>query len=134
MLTLLSMIEGVQLDRGYIADEDTAIYNPGLTLLTESEKERLTEAVIQSRKAGLQSNTWTENNQVAYEFLKTQLDPLHMTELKGYLSIVPVYGAILYVVVLAVQQLARDLFPAAYLIAAAAIFLPVVALIVLGPQ
>jgi hypothetical protein len=128
------MIEGVQLDRGYIADEDTAIYNPGLTLLTESEKERLTEAVIQSRKAGLQSNTWTENNQVAYEFLKTQLDPLHMTELKGYLSIVPVYGAILYVVVLAVQQLARDLFPAAYLIAAAAIFLPVVALIVLGPQ
>lgn len=134
MLTLFSMIEGVQLDRGYIADEDTAIYNPGLTLLTESEKERLTEAVIQSRKAGLQSNTWTENNQVAYEFLKTQLDPLHMTELKGYLSIVPVYGAILYVVVLAVQQLARDLFPAAYLIAAAAIFLPVVALIVLGPQ
>lgn len=134
MLTLLSMIEGVQLDRGYIADEDTAIYNPGLTLLTESEKERLTEAVIQSRKAGLQSNTWTENNQVAYEFLKTQLDPLHMTELRGYLSIVPVYGAILYVVVLAVQQLARDLFPAAYLIAAAAIFLPVVALIVLGPQ
>jgi hypothetical protein len=126
--------QGVQLDRGYIADEDTAIYNPGLTLLTESEKERLTEAVIQSRKAGLQSNTWTENNQVAYEFLKTQLDPLHMTELRGYLSIVPVYGAILYVVVLAVQQLARDLFPAAYLIAAAAIFLPVVALIVLGPQ
>jgi hypothetical protein len=57
-----------------------------------------------------------------------------MTELRGYLSIVPVYGAILYVVVLAVQQLARDLFPAAYLIAAAAIFLPVVALIVLGPQ
>lgn len=134
MLTLFSMTEGVQLDRGYIADEDTAIYNPGLTLLTESEKERLTEAVIQSRKAGLQSNTWTENNQVAYEFLKTQLDPLHMTELKGYLSIVPVYGAILYVVVLAVQQLARDLFPAAYLIAAAAMFLPVVALIVLGPQ
>jgi hypothetical protein len=37
MLTLFSMIEGVQLDRGYIADEDTAIYNPGLTLLTESD-------------------------------------------------------------------------------------------------
>ena len=122
------------MDRGYIADEDTAIYNPGLTLLTESEKERLTEAVIQSRKAGIQSNTWTENNQVAYEFLKTQLDPLHMTELRGYLRVVPIYGAILYLVVLAVQQLARDLFPAAYLIAAAAIFLPVVALIALGPQ
>ena len=122
------------MERGYIADEDTAIYNPGLTLLTESEKERLTEAVIKSRKAGIQSNTWTENNQVAYEFLKTQLDPLHMTELKGYLRVVPVYGAIIYLVVLAVQQLARDLFPAAYLIGAAAIFLPVAALIALGPQ
>lgn len=126
--------KGVQLDRGYIADEDTAIYNPGLTLLTESEKERLTEAVINARKAGLQQGTWTENNEVAYDFLKTQLDPLHMTELRGYLSIIPIYGAILYLVVLAVQQFARDLFPAAYLIAAAAIFVPIAALVALGPQ
>jgi hypothetical protein len=105
-----------------------------LTLLTESEKERLTEVIIDSRKAGLKDNTWTENNQVAYDFLKTQLDPLHMTELRGYLKIVPIYGAILYLVVLAVQQLARDAFPAAYLIAAAAIFVPVAALVALGPQ
>jgi len=102
--------------------------------LTESEKERLTEAVIQARKAGLKSNTWTENNQVAYDFLKTQLDPLHMTELRGYLSIIPIYGALVYIAVLAVQQLARDLFPAAYLIGAAALFVPIAALVALGPQ
>lgn len=133
-LTKHHFSEGVQLDRGYIADEDTAIYNPGLTLLTESEKERLTEAVILARKTGLQQNTWTENNEVAYDFLKTQLDPLHMTELKGYLSIVPIYAGVLYLGVLAVQQLARELFPAAYLIAAAAIFAPIAVLVALGPQ
>jgi hypothetical protein len=55
--------EGVQLNRGYIADEDTAIYNPGLSLLTESEKERLVEAVISSRKAGLAAESWTNDNQ-----------------------------------------------------------------------
>jgi hypothetical protein len=72
-------LEGIQLDRGYIADEDTAIYNPGLSLLTESEKERLIEAVIESRKAGLSKESWTENNQLAYEFLKEKLDPLHVS-------------------------------------------------------
>lgn len=122
------------MDRGYIADEDTAVYNPGLTLLTESEKERLTEAVINARKAGIKQNAWTENNEAAYDYLKSQLDPLHMTELKGYLSIVPIYGAVLYLAVLAVQQLARGIFPAAYLIAAAAIFVPVAVLVALGPQ
>ena len=122
------------MDRGYIADEDTAIYNPGLSLLTESEKERLVEAVIESRKAGLSKESWTENNQAAYEFLKERLDPLHMVELKGYLGIIPIYGAILYLAVLAVQQLARELFPTAYIVAAAAIFAPIVLLSVLGPQ
>jgi hypothetical protein len=122
------------LDRGYIADEDTAIYNPGLSLLTESEKERLVEAVIESRKAGLSKESWTENNQVAYEFLKERLDPLHMVELRGYLGVVPIYGAILYLAVLAVQQLARELFSTAYIVAVAAIFAPIVLLVVLGPQ
>jgi hypothetical protein len=122
------------LDRGYIADEDTAIYNPGLSLLTESEKERLVEAVIESRKAGLSKESWTENNQVAYEFLKERLDPLHIVELRGYLGVVPIYGAILYLAVLAVQQLARELFPTAYIVAVAAIFAPIILLVVLGPQ
>jgi hypothetical protein len=72
------MIEGVQLDRGYISDEDTAIYNPGLTLLTESEKERLVEAITDARTSGQTLNTWNEDNQLAYEFLTEKLDPLHM--------------------------------------------------------
>jgi hypothetical protein len=122
------------LDRGYIADEDTAIYNPGLSLLTESEKERLVEAVIDSRKAGLSKNSWTENNQSAYEFLKEKLDPLHTVELKGYLGVIPLFGAVLYLAVLAVQQLARELFPTAYIAAAAAIFAPIALLVALGPQ
>lgn len=126
--------QGVQLERGYIADEDTTIYNPGLTLLTDSEKSRLTAAVIQSRQNGLASGNWNEDNQLAFEFLREKLDPLHMYELSGYLSIVPFYGAVVYLAVLAVQQLARDLFPVAYLIGVAAIFGPVVALVLLGPQ
>ena len=133
--TLISIHkEGVQLDRGYISDEDTAIYNPGLTLLTESEKERLVEAVIESRKSGQITNTWDENNQVAFEFLKEKLDPLHMRELKGYLGILPIYAGVLYLGVLAVQQTARELFAPVYIGAASLIFLPIVVLVALGPQ
>jgi hypothetical protein len=121
------------LNRGYVADEDTAIYNPGLTLLTESEKERIVEAVINARQTGNEANTWTSDNQVAYEFLKDKLDPLHMVELKGYLGILPFYGAIVYLGVLAVQQLARDLFQPAYLVGAALVFAPALALIAFGP-
>lgn len=66
------------LERGYVADEDTSIYNPGLTLLTESEKERLVEAIVNSRQGGLKQGQWNENNQFAYEFLKEKLDPFHM--------------------------------------------------------
>ena len=127
------LIEGVQLERGYIADEDTSVYNPGLTLLTESEKDQLVNAVIKTRKEGLAKGQWSENNEFAYEFLRGNLDPLHMTELRGYLGIVPFYAAILYAAVLAVQQFARGLFPAAYLIGVAAFALPIVAFIVAGP-
>jgi hypothetical protein len=125
--------EGVQLERGYIADEDTSVYNPGLTLLTESEKQRLIDAVIQARKDGLAKNQWSENNEFGYEFLRGNLDPLHMTELRGYLGFVPFYAAIVYAAVLGVQQFARGVFPAAYLIGVAAIALPIGALIVAGP-
>ena len=121
------------MERGYVADEDTSIYNPGLTLLTESEKERLVEAVIQARKDGLSKGQWSENNEFGYEFLKTNLDPLHMVELSGYLGFVPVYGAILYLVVLGIQQFARGLFVPAYLVGAAAFFLPILALVAAGP-
>lgn len=125
----MCFLEGVELERGYVSDEDTSIYNPGLTLLTESEKERLVEAILDNRKVGLQQNQWSENNQFAFEFLKEKLDPYHITELRGFLSIVPIYGAFLYLVALAVQQFARDLFPIAYVVAALAFFGPIVAIL-----
>jgi len=114
--------KGVELNRGFVADEDTAIYNPGLTLLTESEKERLVEGVIDCKKAGVKANQWSEENEYAYTFLRTKLDPLHMVELQGLLGIVPYYGAAIYVVVLAVQQFFRDAFQVAYLVGVAAFF------------
>ena len=121
--------KGVTLDRGYIADEDTSIYNPGLTLLTEGEKQRLVISLIQSRQAGIATNQWNDKNQGAYSFLKFQLDPLHMTELRGYLQVAPVLVGIFYLGVLAVQQLARNLFPIAYLGAVLLLLAPAVVLV-----
>jgi hypothetical protein len=126
--------EGIALERGYIADEDTTIYNPGLTLLTGSEKERLVEAIVDSRKVGMSQNQWNEKNALAFDFLRGSLDPLHTYELSGFLGLVPIYGAILYMGVFAVQQFARDQFPTAYLIGVAAFALPIVALVAAGPQ
>jgi hypothetical protein len=120
------------LERGFISDEDTTIYNPGLTLLTESEKERLVEAMITSRKDGLSKEQWSENNESGFQSLRDKLDPLHMTELSGFLAILPFYGAIVYLAVLAVQQFARDLFPVAYGIGVLAFFGPALALIFAG--
>jgi hypothetical protein len=130
--TLILITEGVQLDRGYVADEDTSIYNPGLTLLTESEKERLVEAVIDARKVGLSTGQWSENNEFAFDFLREKLDPFHLVELSGYLKIVPFYAGVLYLGVLAVQQVSRSSFQIAYLVGVAAFFLPIFALIAAG--
>jgi hypothetical protein len=125
--------KGVQLERGYVADEDTTIYNPGLSLLTETEKNQIVEAVIQNRKENLSRNTWSEGNELAYENLKMRLDPLHMVELRGYLGIVPIYGAAVYLAVLGVQQTKREWFSVAYIVGAIAVFLPALGLILAGP-
>ena len=124
---------GVSLQRGEIADEDTSIYNPGLTLLTESEKERLVEAIVQNKEKALATKTWNDNNQYAFEYLKTNLDPLHVYELRPYLSIFPIYAAGVYVLTLLVQQVARSLFEAAYIFGALAVFVPAILLILSGP-
>lgn len=125
--------KGVQLERGYVADEDTSIYNPGLTLMTESEKLNLVEAVIQSRRDCINTD-WSDDTQLAYDFLREKLDPLHMVELRGYLGIFPFYAAAVYATVLAVQQLVRGLFPAAYFVGVFAIVAPALALVALGPR
>jgi len=124
---------GVQLERGYIADEDTTIYNPGLTLLTESEKDRLVEALVKNRKAGLVKKTWSNENQLGFTELKSKLDPLFMWELRGYLKILPFYGAAVYLATFFVQQNLRQVFPVAYIVGAIAVFAPIVGLIAAGP-
>lgn len=123
---------GVKLDRGYVADEDTAIYNPGLSLLTESEKSSLVTAIIQNKKGNIAAKTWSEDNEYAYDFLKTKLDPLHMVELAPFLKALPFLGGALYLVALAVQQLARELFEVAYVVSALVIFIPIIGLIAAG--
>lgn len=124
---------GVQLERGYIADEDTTIYNPGLTLLTESEKDRLVEALVKNRKAGLEKNAWSNDNELGFTELKSKLDPLFMWELRGYLKILPFYGAAVYLATFFVQQNLRQVFPVAYIVGAIAVFAPIAGLIAAGP-
>lgn len=124
--------KGVELDRGFVADEDTSIYNPGLALLTESEKERLVEACQKARQVGLAKNQWSEDNEQGYEFLRGKLDPFHVAQLRGYLSVVPFVAGILYLAVLAVQQLARGIFPIAYFVGAALFFAPAIFLVLFG--
>ena len=91
------------------------------------------EGVIDTRKAGLKSNQWNENNEYAFAFLRQKLDPLHTVELRGYLGIVPFYGAAIYLAVLAVQQFFRDGFQVAYLVGVAAFVLPALGLVLAGP-
>lgn len=123
---------GVQFERGFVSDEDTTIYNPGLTLLTESEKGRLLEAVVKNKQVS-SPNSWSQDNQYGFEFLKQKLDPLNMYQLKGYMGIIPFYAAALYLGVIFVQQNVRSLFPAAYIAAVLALVLPAGILVALGP-
>ena len=130
--------DGVKLGEGIvIADEDTTIYNPGLSLLTSSEKQRLVSAIVDNRAAGLTASPpgsgWSEENEYAFGYLKQKLDPLHMHELGGYLGILPYYGAVLYLAALAVQKNARELFPLAYGLCALGVFGPVLVLVAFGP-
>ncbi|KAL7564680.1 hypothetical protein ACA910_021236 [Epithemia clementina (nom. ined.)] len=145
--------QGIQLERGYVADEDTTLYNPGLSLLTESEKEALMQAVLDARREGMAAAVWTDNAELGYEFLKQNLDPWHVVELRGYLQILPWYGAAVYLAVLAVQQFVlasesasasasastspsqkRTPFTIAYFVGVAAVFGPALILVALGPQ
>lgn len=126
--------KGISLNRGYVSDEDTAIYNPGLTLLTESEKQRIVSSIIQSKKINTNDNAWNIDTQAGYDYIRDKLDPYHTYELNTYFQIVPYLIIILYVGVLGVQQLLRDFFPPAYIIAVITLIVPAIALIAIGPQ
>ena len=104
-----------------------------MSLLTESEKERLVEGVISAKKAGLAANQWSEENEYAFQFLRGKLDPFHTAELSGILGFVPYYGAAIYLVVLAVQQISREAFQIAYIVGVVAFFAPIVGLVLAGP-
>ena len=100
--------------------------------MTETEKSSLVTAIIQNRKGNIAAKTWSEDNEYAYDFLKTNLDPLHMVELAPYLKALPFLGGALYLVALAVQQFARGLFEVAYIVSALVIFIPIIGLIAAG--
>ncbi len=125
-------IAGVKLDRGYVEDEDTTVYNPGLSLLTETEKTSIVNGLIQNRKGNIASKTWSEDNQYAFEALKMRLDPLHMAELEGYLKVLPFLGGAMYLVALAAQQFARGIFEVAYVVSALVVFIPIFVLVAAG--
>jgi hypothetical protein len=78
-------------------------------------------------------NSWSEDNQLGYEFLKQKLDPFHTVELKGYLKILPFFGAAVYLATLFVQQNARQIFTPAYIAGAIIVFAPIFVLISMGP-
>ena len=61
-----------------------------------------------------------------------RLDPLHMAELEGYLKVLPFLGGAMYLVALAVQQFARGIFEAAYIVSALVVFIPVFLFIAAG--
>jgi len=121
---------GVQLERGYVADEDTTIYNPGLALLTETEKTKLVQAVIDARKS---ATDWNEDNELGFQFLREKLDPYHTIELGEYLKVMPFWSGIVYLGTLAIQQKSRDLFPIAYFLGVALVVGPAVGLVLAGP-
>lgn len=123
---------GVELERGFVTGEDTTIFNPGLSILTESEKERLVDALIQNRKQNLAKQSWSKDTQSGFESLKERLDPLHMTELSGFLRFLPIYGGILYLTSLAAQQFQKSIFPFVYIVSVIALVVPIVLLVATG--
>ena len=88
---------------------------------------------MKNRKAGLSKNAWSDDNELGFSELKSKLDPLFMYELRGYLKILPFYGAAVYLATFFVQQNLRDFFPLAYIVGAVAVFGPIAGLIAAGP-
>ena len=99
----------MKLDGAAIVDEDTTVYNPGPTLLSGAEKTRLVDALVDNRAAGLAASRWSEDNEDAFVFLKGALDPLHTHKLAGYLGILPMWGAALYLAATCAEERAGRL-------------------------
>ena len=72
-----------------------------------------------------ESGLWTQDNVESFKALRAALDPLHVTDLKGYLSFAGLLGGGLYIAALWVQQTLPEIFPAVYLFLAACFSAPV---------
>ena len=55
-----------------------------------------------------ESGLWTQDNVESFKALRAALDPLHVTDLKGYLSFAGLLGGGLYIAALWVQQSAHS--------------------------
>ena len=72
-----------------------------------------------------ENGLWTQDNVESFKALRAALDPLHVTDLKGYLSFAGLLGGGLYIAALWVQQTLPEIFPAVYLFLAACFSAPV---------
>ena len=70
-----------------LSDEQTTIYNSGLSLfdrVPKTKEECLIEAIFDNKKGNMKAKSWKKdkNQQYAFQFLKQKLDPLLMAELR----------------------------------------------------
>ena len=103
--------------------------NPETGFLSQAERLDAFRALASRRgEAGL----WTEDNVASYKALRANLDPLHVIDLKNYLSFAGLLGGGLYIAALWVQQAVPDVFPAVYLFLAGCFSAPVLFAYFLG--
>ncbi len=96
--------------------------NPETGFLGQAERLDAFRALAARRG---ESGLWTPDNVASFKALRAALDPLHVTDLKGYLSFAGLLGGGLYVAALWVQQTLPEIFPAVYLFLAACFSAPV---------
>mmetsp|Transcript_2825 Transcript_2825/g.8532 ORF Transcript_2825/g.8532 Transcript_2825/m.8532 type:complete len:183 (-) Transcript_2825:149-697(-) len=72
-----------------------------------------------------ENGLWTPDNVASFKALRAALDPLHVTDLQGYLSFAGLLGGALYVAALWVQQTLPEIFPAVYVFLATCFAAPI---------
>ncbi|GMI43585.1 hypothetical protein TeGR_g6631, partial [Tetraparma gracilis] len=107
--------------------EDSSIYNPGLSLLSDDEK----QALVASLRSLHNNPLLDKPLETDRAYLLSLLDPLRLSSLAPYLHVLPLAAAGAYSLALAAMVFAREVFPALYVgIAAAALVLPIGVLLV----
>lgn len=92
-------------------------------LSAQSKLETFREIAARRGEDGL----WSDDNVASYKALRGELDPLHATDLRGYLSFAGALGGVLlYGAGLAIQQKLPEIFPAVYVFLATCFAAPFV--------